>query len=219
ENERLLQRAREMCTAAIAEDPSAPMSYLYDGLISSLRLSRIRDHVEDANERVRLVERAKSRGAEAYRNAARVATTPEQRVYALNGIAYLLVKTSNIYVDAAADPKCADEKEDYQREAVDLLASARQEIHRAEASAGAIDPIVLTTQADIEILGLQFQDPEDPQEKYRQILELLGNAVEYGYTGYSGSRESFFEKRPHFRYLAKLNPDYEEDVCRVVQIR
>lgn len=220
EDEKLLQKARDNCTAAIAEDPSAAVAHLYNGLISSLRISRFRDQRMDPNDRIQVVEKAKNRGLESYRVVSRVTTPPELKIYALNGEAYLMVKTSNIYAEAAKNPECLEYKEAYAQTAADLLATARKEIRQAEQGGTTVDPIVLTTQADIEILSLQFNDPENPDATYAQILDLLQRAVSQGYTGYTGPKDVFFEKRPHFRYLEKLKPqDYEDDVCRAVGIQ
>lgn len=223
----LLRSARDKCMAAIGLDRSAPVPHLYNGLISSLEINEIRKRNGlDIGERLKLIDVAKALGAESYDNAAQVKSSPELRAYALNGLSYLLVKTSDSYVEAAKDPACK-KKDEYLEIAQDLLQLAKQEIERAQGSVVAIDPVILTTQADIEILSLQFpklsdsDNPEEqktPEQKYQDILSMLESAVENGYSGYTGPMEEFFNKRPHFKHLASLNPNYQKDVCEAVHV-
>ncbi len=221
----LLEIARYKCRAAIAGDADAIMAWIYDGLISSLQISSLREKPMDPGDRIKKIESRKSEGEVSYRRAliagSKKNAVAELNVSALNNLSYLMVKTSDAYAEAAEQPECQDQQEEFLQEAAKLLDLAREEIKRAETKSVSIDPIVLTTHADIEILNLRFKTPETDEEKgvvYNDIRGLLRAAVENGYSGYQGSQEQFFAKRPHFHNLAKLNADYQRDVCKDVGI-
>jgi hypothetical protein len=221
EDEDLLQTAHYKCALALADDPNAIMAFVYEGLISSLKISRLRERTMDPHERIAEIEFAKRAGEKSYRQALTAAsktTAPaELSVYTLNNLSYLMVKTSDAYTKAADQPECQDQQQEFRDEAAKLLKLARKEIRKAETKAVSIDPIVLTTHADIEILNLRFEIPKTDEAKsvvYNDIRGLLRAAVENGYSGYQGPQTQFFAKRPHFHNLAELNEDYQQHICQ-----
>ncbi len=217
---RLLDIAQSKCLAAIAQDASASMAYIHNGLISSLRISRIRASEKDPNQKLKEIELDLREGIAWYRRVAKTSPSPEVQVYALNGLAYMLAKTGDAYIEASTQPECAEFAQEYRDTATQLLDKAEQEINAAKVAAAAIDPVVLTTEADIEMFRLKVEVPEeneDKSKKYARILQLLKTAVNNGYTGYSQQeKDDFFKGRPHFNSLKALNPYYKDEVYQII---
>jgi hypothetical protein len=217
---RLLNVAAGKCAAALQEDDSAVMVHIYGGLLASLKLTRQRQD----NEPLEVLASSKREGEQSYRRAVEISTLPELKVYAQNGLAYLCVKTSNAYLEAAESASEDRQRQRaLEREARKLLDEARRAIANATQAAMILDPIVVTTEADIEIMNLRLLSDEefariDREATYQHILELLRDAVAAGYTGYAQPADVFLSKRPHFRNLQRLNENWKRDVFQAVGV-